>query len=76
MPTIMLPIPEIIEIFKNRYVIRDREAGYEIETAESLEEAEQIMEKFIKEDKANGFYEPKFYEIYDKVKEEIISISE
>jgi hypothetical protein len=39
MPTIMLPIPEIIEIFKNRYVIRDREAGYEIETAESLEEA-------------------------------------
>lgn len=76
MPTIMLPIPEIIEIFKNRYVIRDREAGYEIETAESLEEAEQIMEKFIKEGKANGFYKPKFYEIYDKVKEEIISISE
>ena len=60
MPTIMLPIPEIIEIFKNRYVIRDREAGYEIETAESLEEAEQIMEKFIKEDKVMDFMNQNF----------------
>lgn len=53
-----------------RYVVRDKEAGNDIETkVKTLDEAENLVAKFEAEDRANGCYEPNFYEIYDAVKE-------
>lgn len=45
------------------YVIRDREAGNEIERFATREEAEQQFAKYEEQDLADGTYEENFYEI-------------
>ena len=48
------------------YVIREREAGNEIDSFSILEEAEKVLEDFENEDKDNGEYVDNFYEIVEK----------
>lgn len=55
-----------------RYIIRDREAGNEIEWCSSIEEAKNIIAKWEEEDIREGIFTPDFYEIYDSKTEEII----
>lgn len=55
-----------------RYIIRDREAGNEIEWCSSIEEAKNIIAKWEEEDIREGIFKPDFYEIYDSKTEEII----
>lgn len=45
------------------YTIRDREAGNVIDTFISREDAEGALAQFEADDKAEGTYEPNFYEI-------------
>lgn len=52
-----------MEISKNTYKIQDREAGNEIDTFTSLEEAEKELIVYEKEDKENGIFVEDFYEI-------------
>ena len=44
--------------------IRDREAGNIIDKFGTLKEAQDTMEEYEAEDKAEGTYTPDFYEIY------------
>lgn len=46
-----------------KYVIRDREAGNEIERFATREEAEQQLAAYEEQDRADGTYEEDFYEI-------------
>ena len=46
-----------------KYATRDREAGNIIEYFSTKEEAEQAIEEYEKADKAEGIYEPDFYEV-------------
>ena len=48
------------------YKIQDREAGNVIETGLTLEEAEELLTRFEKEDKQDGTYTPNFYEIAEE----------
>lgn len=45
------------------FVIRDREAGNEIEKFATMQEAEEALKRFEEEDKAEGIYTEDFYEI-------------
>lgn len=56
----------------NRYVVRDSEAGNEIESFSTLEEAENFLQSCENDDEKHGIYEEDFYEIYDKEKELIL----
>jgi len=51
------------------YIIRDREAGNEIEEVETLEEAIKIIKEYEKEDKADGIYTTDFYEVIENKKD-------
>lgn len=51
-----------------KYIIRDRESGYEITSCTTLECAEKLLEEYEKEDKEDGIYTPDFYEIVEEVK--------
>lgn len=57
---------------KLRFIIRDSQAGNEIESFDTLEEAKKAKLKFEKEDQDEGIAEEGFYEIYDSEKEEIV----
>lgn len=46
-----------------KYATRDREAGNIIEYFRTKEEAGQAIEEYEKADKAEGIYEPDFYEV-------------
>ena len=48
------------------YVIRDREAGNEIEYANTIEEAERIVEEYEETDRREGTYTEDFYEIAER----------
>ena len=48
-----------------KYILRDREAGNAIEEFFTREEAEQALREYEAEDKAEGIYEPDFYEIIE-----------
>lgn len=54
------------------YIVRDREAGNEIERFETVEEARIALEKYEEQDKADDTYEEDFYEIYDDKKEKAV----
>lgn len=54
-----------------RYIIRDREAGNEIDCFDTLEEAIATLNAYEEEDMEEGMYEEDFYEIYDSQEEEI-----
>lgn len=45
------------------FKIQDREAGNIIELGLTLDEAEQFLQEFEKQDKKEGIYVPDFYEI-------------
>lgn len=45
------------------FKIQDREAGNIIEFGLTLDEAEQFLQEFEKQDKKEGIYVPDFYEI-------------
>lgn len=45
------------------YLIRDYEAGNLIESCDTLEEAQAIVQQYEKQDKADGTYTEDFYEI-------------
>lgn len=47
-------------------IIRDREAGNVIETVNTREEAESIIEQYEYEDREEGSYTPDFYEIVEE----------
>lgn len=54
------------------YIVRDREAGNEIERFETIEEARVALRKYEEQDKTDDTYEEDFYEIYDEEKEESV----
>ena len=56
-----------------KYVTRDREAGNIIEYFNTKEEAEQAIEEYEKADKAEGIYEPDFYEVAELEMMKIVS---
>lgn len=58
--------------WKNRYAVRAREAGDEIEVADTLLAAKEIIDRFENDDKAYGIYEENFYEVYDRVTESVV----
>lgn len=45
------------------YVLRDAEAGNEIERFATLEEAEEVLSTYEADDKKDGMYQEGFYEI-------------
>ena len=49
------------------YIIRDKEAGNEIEEASSYEEAKKIIESYEAEDKVEGINSVDFYEIIEAI---------
>lgn len=57
-----------------RYVIRDSEAGNEIEECDLLKEAKKILSKYEQTDREENTYTEGFYEIYDKENKEIIEL--
>jgi len=57
---------------KLRFQIQDKEAGNYIDSFATIEEAQEELKKYEKNDKKDGIYEPDFYEIFDNV-EEIVS---
>lgn len=57
-----------------RYVIRDSEAGNEIEECDSLNEAKKILRKYEQTDREENIYTEGFYEIYDRENEEIVKL--
>jgi hypothetical protein len=60
------------ESIENKYIIRSRESGDEIERFQSLEEAEKTIAEYELEDKENNCFTPDFYEIYSLYRKEII----
>lgn len=60
---------------KERYHIRDHEAGNVIAKTSSYYEAVDIVCNYIQYDKAVDDYEENFYEIYDTVNEEVVYIA-
>lgn len=59
------------EVSDYRYCTRDAEAGNIIDFFATLENAQKAIEQYEEEDKANGDFEPDFYEIYNQETEEI-----
>lgn len=53
-------------IEKELYVIRDREAGNELDEFETMEEALEELARYEEIDKMDGDYTPDFYEIVTK----------
>ena len=53
------------------YITRDHEAGNEIESFDTLQEALEAIEKYIETDKVEGNYTENFYEVYNIVTKEI-----
>lgn len=60
---------------KERYHIRNHEAGNVITKTSSYYEAIDIVCEYIKYDKTVGDYEENYYEIYDTVNEEVVYIA-
>lgn len=54
------------------FVTRDREAGNVIDEFDTLDDAQDAVESYESEDEKNGDYTEKFYEIYNKLTEEIV----
>lgn len=52
-----------------RYIIQDRQAGNKIEEFDSLQEAQNKLQEYEEQDKAEGIYEKNFYEIVEKEEE-------
>ena len=46
-----------------KYVVRDREAGNVIEYVETMGDGLELIKQYEADDKANGIYEPDFYEV-------------
>jgi hypothetical protein len=46
-----------------KFIIRDHEAGNFIDEFNTIEEAQQELEKYENEDKQEGTFSPDFYEI-------------
>lgn len=59
------------EVSEYRYCTRDAEAGNIIDFFSNLKEAQNAIKQYEEEDKANGDFEPDFYEIYNMMDEEI-----
>lgn len=59
-----------------RYVVRDHEAGNEIERYTTQAEALECMRSFVRQDKRDGTYQCEFYEVYDEESSTIIDVSE
>lgn len=53
-------------IEKEKYIIRDREAGNEIDEFDTMEEAQEELARYEEIDKMDGDYTPDFYEIVTK----------
>lgn len=49
-----------------KFVVRDKEAGNEIEEVTSMEEGLKLIESFEAMDKTDGIYEENFYECVEK----------
>ena len=49
-----------------KYVIRDREAGNEIEWFNTKEDAEKMLQQYEESDKKEGIYSEDFYEIVEQ----------
>ena len=54
------------------FVTRDREAGNVIDEFDTLDDAQDAVESYESEDEKNGDYTENFYEIYNKLTEEIV----
>ena len=59
-----------------RYIIRDHEAGNEIDGFATKTEAIMNMKMYVYADKREGIYTREFYEIYDTQTDEIVDVSE
>lgn len=49
----------------NKFIIQDKEAGNYIASFATLEEAQQALQEYETQDKADGLYTPNFYEIVE-----------
>lgn len=58
------------------YIVRDRQAGNEIERFDNLIDALNEVKEYYFNDKRDGNFEPNFYEIYDTDNEEIIEVED
>lgn len=52
-----------------KFIIQDREAGNVIEKFKTLQEAQNKLQEYEEQDKAEGIYEENFYEIVEKEEE-------
>lgn len=55
-----------------RFEIRARKEGYSITCARTIDRAKEIVAEFEEQDKKENDFEKDFYEIYDKLKNEIV----
>lgn len=58
-----------------KYIIQDREAGNFIDEFATLEEAEETVMDYDRQDRYQGCYEPNFYEIVEVEENEIDNYS-
>lgn len=57
-----------------KFIIQDREAGNVIEKFKTLQEAQNKLQEYEEQDKAEGIYEENFYEIVEKEEEQKMKV--
>ena len=50
----------------SKFYTADRETGTFIDKVESIEQGKKMIDVYEWEDKANGYYEPNFYDVVDE----------
>ena len=55
-----------------RFIVRESEAGNDIDSFDTPEEAIECVDKFEQQDEEDGTYVAGFYEVYDNESEKII----
>ena len=55
-----------------RYIVRESEAGNDIDSFDTLDKAIECIRKYERQDKEDGTYVVGFYEVYDSEVEGIV----
>ena len=55
-----------------KYIIRDTEAGNEIDSFSTIEEAQKALVGYVTDDRRDGSYTTGFYEIYNTEGDEVV----
>lgn len=59
-----------------RYTTQDHETGTVIDEFNTIEEAREALGKYVQEDREEGNYTPRYYEIYDTLEQELVEYSD